>query len=66
MTRIEVNGEAREIGAATLADALVELGWAEARVATALNGDFVPASARATQGLRDGDRLEVLAPMQGG
>ncbi|WP_304617393.1 sulfur carrier protein ThiS [Paracoccus sp. (in: a-proteobacteria)] len=64
--RIEVNGTPRDIAAATLADALAELGWAEARVATALNGDFVPAAARAAQALREGDRLEVLAPMQGG
>ncbi|MDD9708612.1 MAG: sulfur carrier protein ThiS [Rhodobacterales bacterium] len=64
--RIEVNGEAREVTATTLAAALDELGWGTAKVATALNGDFVPASARADQALRDGDRLEVLAPMQGG
>ena len=64
--RIEVNGEAREIAAATLAEALAELGWADAKVATALNGAFVPAAARAAQTLRDGDRVEVLAPMQGG
>jgi sulfur carrier protein len=65
--KIEVNGEARElIAATTLADALVELGWGAARVATALNGEFVPAASRATQPLRDGDRVEVLAPMQGG
>lgn len=64
--RIEVNGEAREVTATTLAAALDELGWGTAKVATALNGDFVPASARVDQALRDGDRLEVLAPMQGG
>ena len=64
--RIEVNGEVREIAATTLAQALVDLGWGEAKVATALNGEFVPAAARATQTLRDGDRIEVLAPMQGG
>lgn len=64
--RIDVNGTPRDIAAATLADALAELGWADARVATALNGDFVPSGARADQPLRDGDRLEVLAPMQGG
>ena len=52
--------------ATTVADALSELGWGEARVATALNGDFLPAASRPTQALRDGDRLEVLAPMQGG
>ena len=66
MTRIEVNGEVREVSGVTLAEALAELGWGAAKVATALNGDFVPASARAGQSLRDGDRLEVLAPMQGG
>jgi sulfur carrier protein len=64
--RIDVNGETREVDATTLADALVELGWGDAKVATALNGDFVPATARAAQTLRDGDRIEVLAPMQGG
>ena len=64
--RIDVNGETREVDATTLADALVELGWGDAKVATALNGDFVPATARATQTLREGDRIEVLAPMQGG
>lgn len=64
--RIEVNGETREVTGASLADALAELGWAEARVATALNGAFVPKFARAETALQQGDRLEVLAPMQGG
>ncbi|MEE2860816.1 MAG: sulfur carrier protein ThiS [Pseudomonadota bacterium] len=64
--RIEVNGTAQDIAADTVEDALAELGWAEARVATALNGEFLPQAVRATQPLRDGDRLEVLAPMQGG
>ena len=64
--KIEVNGEMREIAAHTLADALTELHWGDARVATALNGEFVPKAARVQTRLRDGDRLEVLAPMQGG
>ena len=64
--RIEVNGEAREVEGSSLAEALAELGWGEARVATALNGDFVPKAARADTTLKEGDRLEVLAPMQGG
>lgn len=63
---IEVNGDAREVAGPTLADALEELGWAGAWVATALNGDFVPKSAWAETPLREGDRLEVLSPMQGG
>lgn len=64
--KIEVNGEMREIAADTLDGALIELNWGAARVATALNGAFVPKTARATTRLHDGDRLEVLAPMQGG
>lgn len=64
--KIEVNGTAHQVTAATVAEALAELGWETARVATALNGDFLPKAARATTVLRDGDRLEVLAPMQGG
>lgn len=64
--RIEVNGEPREVTAATVQAALAELGLGAARVATALNGAFVPAGARAAQLLTEGDRLEVLSPMQGG
>lgn len=64
--QIVVNGEARRIEAATLAQALLELGYRNAHVATALNGVFVPAGQRATQPLGDGDALEILAPMQGG
>lgn len=64
--KIEVNGTAQQVAAATVAEALAELGWETARVATALNGDFLPKAARATTVLHDGDRLEVLAPMQGG
>ncbi|MDX6750659.1 sulfur carrier protein ThiS [Geminicoccaceae bacterium 1502E] len=63
---IEVNGEPRRVAAGTVAGALEELGWGTARVATALNGEFVPAAARAGRALARGDRLEVLAPMQGG
>ncbi len=64
--RILVNGAWRDTGAADLAGALRELGYADAVVATALNGEFVPASSRPAARLTEGDRLEVLAPMQGG
>ncbi|MEM1388679.1 MAG: sulfur carrier protein ThiS [Pseudomonadota bacterium] len=64
--RIEVNGEPRDVTAGDLAAVLVELGFGEAKVATALNGAFVAKSTRETQLLAEGDRLEVLAPMQGG
>jgi sulfur carrier protein len=63
---IEVNGERREVRAGDLAAALEELGFADAVLATALNGAFVPAGERAAAVLAEGDRLEILAPMQGG
>jgi sulfur carrier protein len=61
-----VNGEKREIDATTLAGALRALDYGEAKVATALNGEFVPVRAREAAALKDGDRIEVLAPKQGG
>ena len=64
--RILVNGASREIGAADLSAALEELGYGGAVVATAVNGEFVPAPSRPAARLAEGDRLEVLAPMQGG
>ena len=64
--RILVNGASREVRAADLASALEELGYGGAVVATAVNGEFVPTASRQTVRLADGDRLEVLAPMQGG
>jgi sulfur carrier protein len=63
---LTVNGEPREIAAATLAEALVALDYAEAVVATALNGDFVPKRKRAETPLAEGDRIEIVAPRQGG
>ncbi len=65
--QIIVNGAAREVSAqADLAAALLELGFADAVVATAVNGQFVPTGARGSTVLAPGDQLEVLAPMQGG
>jgi len=63
---IIVNGEARELPAQTLKDLLEALDLAEAVVATAVNGRFVPAKARAAAALTQGDAVEILAPMQGG
>jgi sulfur carrier protein len=63
---ILVNGEARNVEAATLAEILHALDFAEAKVATALNGEFVPARARSATPVKDGDRIEIVAPRQGG
>ena len=63
---ILVNGEPRNLAAATLAEALIALDYEDAVVATALNGAFVPKRKRAETPLREGDRIEIVAPRQGG
>jgi sulfur carrier protein len=64
--RLVVNGEPQDVPAATLAEAVQSLDFGEAKVATALNGEFVPARARAATLVKDGDRIEIVAPRQGG
>ena len=64
--RIIVNDSAQNIDAATLAAALEALGYSDAVVATALNGEFVPARLREATRMKDGDRIEIVAPRQGG
>ena len=64
--RIVVNGENRDLEATTLASALEALNYGGAKVATALNGEFVPARVREAIKLKDGDRIEIVAPRQGG
>ena len=64
--RLVINGVEQEIVADTLAAALLRLDYGEARVATALNGEFVPARKRGDTALREGDRVEIVAPRQGG
>ncbi len=64
--KIRINGQLEDIDADSLDAALKLLGYGDAKVATAVNGEFVPEDNRAEYVLQDGDRLEVLAPMQGG
>jgi sulfur carrier protein len=64
--KILVNGAWRETAGAELAAVLEELGYRDAVVTTAVNGEFVAAALRRRTPLAEGDRVEVLAPMQGG
>jgi sulfur carrier protein len=64
--KLVVNGESQDVPAATLADVLQSLDFGEAKVATALNGEFVPAREREATSLNEGDRIEIVAPRQGG
>jgi sulfur carrier protein len=64
--KITINGLAREVAAEKLDQALDELGYRDGFVATAVNGEFVAKAARPDKQLSDGDRIEIVAPMQGG
>lgn len=64
---IEINGEKKEWEKArSLAEMIHDLGYEGARIAVARNDEFVPRSDYAIVQLRDGDRLEIVSPMQGG
>lgn len=63
---IEVNAEPLRVRAETLADVLVALGYGGQKVATALNGAFVPERMRTETPVASGDRIEILSARQGG
>ncbi|MEL7542331.1 MAG: sulfur carrier protein ThiS [Pseudomonadota bacterium] len=65
--QIVVNGEPQATDASTLRELCEALGFkGDARVATAVNGDFVARTERETRVLKDADRIEIVAPRQGG
>ncbi|MGX9181461.1 sulfur carrier protein ThiS [Mesorhizobium sp. BHbdii] len=64
--KLIVNGEALESDATTLAALLVALDYEGIWLATAVNSDLVHKANRAEFRLSDGDRIEILSPMQGG
>jgi sulfur carrier protein len=64
---VSVNGEPRELPAATPLDALVAtLTRAPSGVAAAVNETVVPRTRWSATLLGDGDRVEVLTAVQGG
>lgn len=64
--QVVVNGEPTQTAARTLDELCETLGFRDAKIATAVNGDFVPAPGRARQPLAENDRIEIVAPRQGG
>jgi sulfur carrier protein len=64
--QILLNGEAFVTDAATLDELCAALGFAKAKIATAVNGSFVAAASRAATRLTEADEIEIVAPRQGG
>ncbi|WP_298742728.1 sulfur carrier protein ThiS [uncultured Brevundimonas sp.] len=64
--RIQVNGEPREVAAATVLALVEELGLDIGKVAVERNLEIVPKTLHAATPLADGDRIEVVQFVGGG
>ncbi|OLP57817.1 thiamine biosynthesis protein ThiS [Xaviernesmea oryzae] len=64
--RLIVNGEPESLDVATLTELLAQLDYEGDWLATAVNGELVHREERPVFTLNDGDRIEILSPMQGG
>lgn len=69
--RISVNGELTDLNGIDgdtprLDRVLVDLGYQGRKVAVAVNETFVPRQSWAERIIESGDRLDVVAPIQGG
>ena len=64
--RIFLNGASTDVNPGTLAQVLQECGYEGDHFATAVNEVFVHREQRATRVLSEDDRVEIVAPMEGG
>ncbi|MBH9987855.1 sulfur carrier protein ThiS [Bartonella sp. W8098] len=64
--RLFVNDEEKNVRAETLSALLRELDYEGNWLATAVNAELVSESEREHFKLKNGDRIEILSPMQGG
>ena len=63
---IIVNGRKVATCARSLLELVAEQNLSGKRVATAINGQFIPEARRATVALSAGDKIEIVSPRQGG
>lgn len=67
MIALSVNGDPRQLGAATkIADLIRDLGLEGKRIAVEHNGEIVPRSRLAAVELADGDNIEIVVAVGGG
>lgn len=64
--KVMLNGQVRDVHAATVADLVTELGLSGRAVAIEVNREVVPRALHAERALRDGDRIEVVEFAGGG
>ncbi|MDQ2077274.1 sulfur carrier protein ThiS [Marinimicrobium sp. ABcell2] len=67
MIHLSLNNEPVQVEADTLlSEALNAWGYGDAKIAVAINGEFVPRTQYTIQPLHDGDQLDVVKPVGGG
>ncbi|MBO6508047.1 MAG: sulfur carrier protein ThiS [Roseibium sp.] len=64
--KLIINGERQDVSSLTLDALLEELAYDHEFLATARNNELVAAEDRTRCRLAEGDRIEILSPMQGG
>jgi sulfur carrier protein len=64
--RVIINGEARDLESSNLESLLLECGYQDKPIATALNGEFIHRHLRVETILREDDRVEIVSPIEGG
>ncbi len=64
--QVTVNGEARQLGAGSVADLVRSLGLDPARVAVERNREIVPRSTLADVAVVEGDKFEIVHFVGGG
>lgn len=67
MIQVSVNNELFSITEDQfLSDALVQWNYDDAKIAVAINGEFVPRSTYSEQRLKYGDKIDIVKPVGGG
>ncbi len=67
MIEIVLNGEKKEIEESMTIDKMLEvLSYHDSTFAVAVNGTFVPLKSYGEVKIKQGDEIEILAPMVGG
>lgn len=66
MLKILLNGSQLVTEAKTLEELCDSLGYANTKIATAMNGEFVPERNRQSVVLTRDDKIEIVSPRQGG
>ncbi len=67
MIQVSVNNEIKSVAVATLlSDALQDWGYADSKIAVAINQEFVPRSTYAERALSNNDQIDIVRPVGGG